>query len=187
MQSFLEVGMLGEEGGGGVGGGEGVLGVGGEEGAEVVEALDFFEFNFFEVVGVGVVPELAEQGVVAVVLDVGLLVGHLEIEAASRPPKAKTIAAAIVKRTVPLLGIAEVKVAVLAVQPDQLLEQGNALGLPFGRVLLLHSINNNRHGELQLPNGASRRPDSPATSLLPAPTLKHTTRLPEIIVLTVPV
>jgi hypothetical protein len=47
----------------------------------VVESPLFFGVDALEVVGVDVVPELAQEGVVGVVVSVGLGVGDLEIGA----------------------------------------------------------------------------------------------------------
>ena len=47
---------------------------------EVVNAPNFIQLNLFKVVGVDVMPKLAEEDVVGVIVGVGLLVGNLEVE-----------------------------------------------------------------------------------------------------------
>lgn len=49
-----------------------------QEGTDVVNSPHFFLLYLFKVMGVDVVPELPEKGIAGVVVDVGLLVGHLE-------------------------------------------------------------------------------------------------------------
>ena len=53
-----------------------------EDRLQVLEAPHFLRLYLFEVVCVDVVPELSEQGLVGMVVDVGLRVRHLEIGAA---------------------------------------------------------------------------------------------------------
>ena len=103
---------------------------------DVVHAVHFLDFDAFKVVGVDVVPELAEEGVVGVVLDVGLLVGDLEVEAALGEDGGEEIDSAIVKADVPTQNIPKMEVAVLGINPDQLLQQRQALRLPSGPTLL---------------------------------------------------
>ena len=52
-----------------------------QENAGIVQPLEFLCFYFFEVVGVNVVPQLPQQPVVGVVVGVGVLVGHPEVDA----------------------------------------------------------------------------------------------------------
>ena len=53
-----------------------------EDRLQVLEAPHFLRLYLFEVVCVDVVPELSEQGLIGMVVDVGLRVRHLEIGAA---------------------------------------------------------------------------------------------------------
>ena len=61
----------------------------------VLKSPDFLRLNLFEVMSVDVVPELPEKDLVAVVLDVGLLIGNLEIGSELREEEQKSIAKAI--------------------------------------------------------------------------------------------
>ena len=62
---------------------DGCLRVVGQERTDVVNTSHFFIINLFKVMGIDVVPELAEKGVIGVIVYVGLLVGNLEVGAES--------------------------------------------------------------------------------------------------------
>ena len=51
-----------------------------QERTEVGQSLHLLQLNFFKVVGVDVVPELAQECVVGAVVGIGLLIGDFEVE-----------------------------------------------------------------------------------------------------------
>ena len=95
MQVLVKEGVAGKQG---QGGGPQQLAAQcplGHEGFEVVNAPNFFQLYLFKVVGVDVVPKLSEEDIVGVVVGVGLLVGHLEVETELGPKGKEGIAATI--------------------------------------------------------------------------------------------
>jgi hypothetical protein len=82
-------------------------------------------------VRVDVVPKLPEEGLVGVVLDVGLLVCHLE-QCSAWIKEDEERSMPIVKRKVRGERVSEEEVAVLRVNPYQLLKESHALRFLLG-------------------------------------------------------
>lgn len=94
-------------------------------------------FRLLEVVRPDVMPELAKQSFIGLVVGVGLGIGNLKVGAelmeSGRERSSKTIDEWSLRSVV----VFEMEVAVLRVKPDQFLQKGHALTLSFTHVFLL--------------------------------------------------
>ena len=85
MQVLLELGMVSEQWGGRRKRELIAVSALSQKRFKVVNPPNFFQLNLFKVVGIDVVPELSQEHLVGVVVSIGLLVRHFEVEPTLEP------------------------------------------------------------------------------------------------------